>query len=117
MDKSNQKMILLEFTGIGPNQLDEWLYAIPKYWNKNRGIALWSVGINLGSSIDRNFQHEYLVVTEWNFSMMRSARTMIVFLFKMLEDKCEVLISWYPAYEKRIAKTITDAFESFSHQY
>lgn len=110
-------MILLEFTGIGPNQLDEWLYVIPKHWKKNRGFVLWGVGMNLGSSTDRHFQHEHLVVTEWDFSMMKSARTMIVFLFKLLEDRCEVVISWYPAYEKRIAKTITDAFESFSQSY
>lgn len=45
---------------------------------------------------------------------MKGARTMIVFLFTTLEDSCEVFISWYKAYEERLAKTLEKAFESLS---
>lgn len=107
-------MIILKFIGIDPDQLDEWINVIPKHWKDHRGASLWGVGMNLKSITDRQSQNQQLVVTDWEFSYMKGARTMIVFLFTTLEDSCEVFISWYKAYEERLAKTLEKAFESLS---
>ena len=104
-------MIMLNFNGVDQYQIDEWLSFIPKYWKRHRGAAFWGVGLKLKSVTERQIHQEHLVITDWKFTWMHGATSAIVFLFKPMEDSCEVFISWQEVYDKRLADTLKAAFE------
>ncbi|MHA2027523.1 MAG: hypothetical protein ACW98U_16615 [Candidatus Thorarchaeota archaeon] len=105
-------MKILRCVGIRPDQIDQWLAAVPELWKKHRGAALWGVGMELKSISEHQFEQEHLVITEWEFSLMKGSKTMIVFLFTLQDDSCDVFISWFSINEHKIVNTLQNAFEN-----
>ncbi|MGD9396983.1 MAG: hypothetical protein PVJ05_11185 [Candidatus Thorarchaeota archaeon] len=108
-------MIGLKFSGIRKDQLNEWMAKLPEAWHKARGRLSWGTGFEFRSKVDREMEHQDLVITEWRWTnpMGPGMKLMILFLFNTDENTCEVYFSAVEGqakYESKMAIALKSAF-------
>lgn len=108
------RMILLRFSGVKSDRIDERLSDIQKHWTKTRGTTFWKVELGLESKISRHLQNHHVEIVEWNLPWAHpegSPKNTVVFLFDTTHDTCEVAIVAMPDVDIRIAKAVAMAFK------
>ena len=109
-------MIGFKFSGIHKNQLAEWMVSVSEAWQEARGRLNWGTCLEFRSRVDREMEHQHLVVTEWGWTnpMGPGMKLMMVFLFNTDENTCEVFFSavgGQAKYVSRMANALKSAFE------